>query len=179
MNTMFSQLPREFLVIIIFSTYLNKTDVNISFAEILLLSGFLHTTTYHLFICSRPSETDLDAFIRWLLKTILSEQEQLFLCSLWNQKPLLAPLKVLLKMYLFPLTVRYVFKEKSMCLGRWKKGRILQAIADKGRGVFSCPNRFQQSYFSRRKRMDGNQLLHGVCISKISCNGSFAESLHT
>lgn len=32
-----------------------------------------------------------------------------------------------------------------MCLGRWKKGRILQATADKRRGVFSCPNRFQQS----------------------------------
>lgn len=58
-------------------------------------------------------------------------------------------------MYIFLVIVRSGFKEKSIYLGRWKKGKNLQAIAAKQREVFGGPNISAEQKWAGGKKKSG------------------------
>lgn len=59
------------------------------------------------------------------------------------------------KMYIFLVIIRSGFKEKSIYLGRWKKGKNLQAIAAKQREVFGGPNISAEQKWAGGKKKSG------------------------
>lgn len=71
-------------------------------------------------------------------------------------------------MYIFLVIVRSGFKEKSIYLGRWKKGKNLQAVAAKQREVFGGPNISAEQKWAggKKKEWINHLLLHGVRISE-------------
>lgn len=108
------------------------------FAEVLLLSGFFFFTYNHtpplVYVFTTKVKQNshwlrFKSFKRWFLKTILSEQENLFLCSFWNQKPhSYTLLFFLLKMYLFLVIVGLVLKKRAFILADERKGEICKQL---------------------------------------------------